>query len=83
MILRGGPISQSYQTPVYYVDLTLKDGIGLNDAIVQAKQINEQSKVAGFYQEALDKIVRQGYDNAKFETDFGGGLDIIDISLSI
>jgi hypothetical protein len=26
----------------------------LNEAIIQAKQIDEQSKQAGFYQEALD-----------------------------
>ena len=38
---------------MYYVDLTLREGVSLNDAIVQAKQIDEQSKTAGFYQEVL------------------------------
>jgi len=46
LILRGKSTTQSYRTPVYYVDLTMRDGINLNDAIVQAKQINEQSKAA-------------------------------------
>ena len=50
LTLRGKSTTQSYRQPVYYVDLTLRDGISLNDAITQAKQIDEQSKQAGFYQ---------------------------------
>ena len=46
---------------MYYVDLTLRDGISLNEAIIQAKQIDEQSKQAGFYQEALDFTARKGF----------------------
>jgi hypothetical protein len=50
------------------VDLTLRDGINLQEAITSAKQIDEQSKAAGFYQEAgLDHVARQGYGNASFE----------------
>lgn len=48
LTLRGKSTTQSYRQPVYYVDLTLRDGISLNDAITQAKQIDEQSKQAGF-----------------------------------
>ena len=67
LTLRGKSTTQSYRTPVYYVDLTLREGVSLNDAIVQAKQIDEQSKVVGFYQEALDHVARQGFANAQFE----------------
>lgn len=67
LILRGKSTTQSYRQPVYYVDLTLREGISLNDAITQAKQIDEQSKAAGFYQEALDFIAKQGFANAVFE----------------
>lgn len=67
LTLRGKSTTQSYRQPVYYVDLTLRDGISLNDAITQAKQIDEQSKAAGFYQEALDFIAKQGFANAVFE----------------
>ncbi len=35
---------QSYRTPIYYVDLTLRNGVNLNDAITSAKQIDDQSK---------------------------------------
>lgn len=51
--------------------------------LFKLSKLMSRVKVAGFYQEALDQIVRQGYDNATFETDFGDRLDIIDISLSI
>ncbi|MCO8048005.1 recombination directionality factor [Acinetobacter towneri] len=78
LTLRGKSTTQSYRQPVYYVDLTLKDGISLNDAIVMAKQIDEQSKQAGFYQEALDHIARQGFANAHFEMDGEEGLEVVE-----
>ena len=78
LTLRGKSTTQSYRQPVYYVDLILRDGSSLNDAIAQAKQIDEQSKQAGFYQEALDFIARQGFANARFETDMEEGLSVVD-----
>jgi hypothetical protein len=51
------------------VDLTLRDGVNLSEAITSAKQMDEQSKAAGFYQEALDHVARQGYGNASFEVE--------------
>ncbi|MCH7310577.1 hydrolase or metal-binding protein [Acinetobacter sp. ANC 4805] len=78
LTLRGKSTTQSYRTPIYYVDLTLRDGTNLKDAISSAKQIDEQSKAAGFYQEALDHVARQGYGNARFEVGGEEGLDIVD-----
>ena len=78
LILRGKSTTQSYRQPVYYVDLTLRDGMGLNDAIVQAKQIDDRAKEAGFYQEAVDFIAKQGFANARFEMDREEGLDVVD-----
>ncbi|EOR03860.1 hypothetical protein F896_03396 [Acinetobacter genomosp. 15BJ] len=60
------------------MDLTLRDGVNLNDAITSAQQIDEQSKAAGFYQEALDHVARQGYGNASFEVGGEEGLDIVE-----
>ena len=60
------------------MDLTLRDGVNLQDAIVSAKQIDQQSKAAGFYQEALDFIAKQGYGNASFEMGSDEGLDIVE-----
>lgn len=61
LILRGKSTTQSYRTPIYYVDLTLRDNISLHDAIIQARQMDEEAKVAGFYQEALDHVARVGF----------------------
>lgn len=60
------------------MDLTLRDGVNLQEAISSAKQIDEQSKAAGFYQEALDHVARQGYGNASFEVGGEEGLDIVE-----
>ena len=78
LTLRGKSTTQSYRQPVYYVDLILRDGISLNDAITQAKQIDEQSKQAGFYQEALDFTARKGFANAVFEINSEEDSDVID-----
>ncbi|MBP6151849.1 MULTISPECIES: hydrolase or metal-binding protein [unclassified Acinetobacter] len=78
LTLRGKSTTQSYRTPIYYVDLTLRDGVNLQDAITSAHQIDQQSKAAGFYQEALDHVARQGYGNTSFEVGGEEGLDIVD-----
>lgn len=78
LTLRGKSTTQSYRQPVYYVDLTLRDGLSLNDAIAQAKQMDEQSRQAGFYQEALDHAAWQGFANAGFEVNGEEGFDVID-----
>ena len=78
LILRGKSTTQSYRQPVYYVDLTLREGINLNEAIVQAKQIDEQSKQAGFYQEALDFTARKGFGNGRMDVDMEEGLDVVE-----
>ncbi|WP_353141982.1 hydrolase or metal-binding protein [Acinetobacter pragensis] len=78
LTLRGKSTTQSYRTPVYYVDLTLREGIHLQEAIQVAKQIDEQSKAAGFYQEALDFIAGQGFANAQFEVNAEEGGEIVE-----
>ncbi len=78
LTLRGKSTTQSYRTPIYYVDLTLRDGTSLQDAITTAKEIDVQSKQVGFYQEDLDQVARQGYANAKFEMDSEEGVDVVD-----
>ena len=75
LILRGKSTTQSYRQQVYYVDLTLREGISLNEAIMQAKQMDEQSKQAGFYQEAVDFTARKGFGNARFLMNADEGMD--------
>ncbi|MBP1471683.1 MULTISPECIES: recombination directionality factor [Acinetobacter] len=78
LILRGKSTTQSYRTPVYYVDLTLKDGVNLQQAIQMAQEIDQQSKQAGFNQTALDQTARQGFANAKFEVHAEEGMELLE-----
>jgi hypothetical protein len=78
LTLRGKSTTQSYRTPVYYVDLTLRDGINLQQAIQVAKDIDQQSKAAGFNQSLLDQAARQGFANAMLEVNSEEGLDLVE-----
>lgn len=78
LTLRGKSTTQSYRTPVYYVDLTLSDGIHLQEAIQTAKEIDQKSKLFGFNQTALDQVALQGYANAQFEVDAEEGGEIVE-----
>lgn len=83
LILRGKSTTQSYRTPIYYVDLTLRDNISLQEAITQAQKMDEQAKAAGFYQEALDHVARVGFAQgfASFDMHLGNmqGEDNFDV----
>ena len=78
LTLRGKSTTQSYRTPVYYVDLTLREGIHLQEALQTAKEIDQKSKLCGFNQHALDQAAVQGYGNARFEVNNEGGLDLVE-----
>lgn len=78
LTLRGKSTTQSYRTPVYYVDLTLRDGVNLQQAIQMAKEIDQQSKASGFNQHALDQMARQCFSNARFELNSEEGLDLVE-----
>ncbi len=78
LTLRGKSTTQSYRTPVYYVDLTLREGIHLQEAIQIAKEIDQKSKLSGFNQHALDQVALQGYVNAQFELNAEEGLDVVE-----
>lgn len=78
LTLRGKSTTQSYRTPVYYVDLTLRDGVNLQQAIQMAKEIDQQSKAIGFNQGALDQMARQCFSNARFEVNSEEGLDLVE-----
>lgn len=61
--LRGKSTTMSHRAPIYYVDLTLREGITLADAVAQAKQLESQQQQAGICQDALDAAARVGFDN--------------------
>ena len=78
LTLRGKSTTQSYRTPVYYVDLTLRDGVNLQRAIQMATEIDQQSKASGFNQTALDQMARRGFANTQFEMDIEEGVNVME-----
>lgn len=78
LTLRGKSTTQSYRTPVYYVDLTLRDGVNLQQAIQMAQEIDQQIKQAGFNQNALDATARLGFSNGQFEVNSEEGVDLVE-----
>lgn len=65
--LRGKSTVQSYRTAIYYVDLTVREGLNVQEAIQQAKQSEKAMQEAGYDQAALDLAARQGFGNADTE----------------
>ena len=67
--LRGKSTTQSHRTPIYYVDLVVKEGMSLQDAVVEAREKARQVKEEGVDQAALDAAAAKGFGNALFEYD--------------
>jgi hypothetical protein len=65
--LRGKSTTQSHRAPVYYVDLTVREGMSLEAAIAEARQTDARRQAVGFDQAALDDSARQGFANGAFE----------------
>lgn len=67
MRLRGKSTTQSHRAPIYYVDLTVRTGMTLAEALGEAKAEQQRRREAGFDQEALDLAARVGFANGAFE----------------
>lgn len=65
--LRGKSTRQSHGTPIFYVDITVRSGLSMEDALQEAKQLEETRQAAGLDQTALDHAARQGFNNGAFE----------------
>lgn len=65
--LRGKSTTQSHRAPIYYVDLCIREGKTLADAIADARALDSQRKEIGFDQIALDESAKKGFSNAAFE----------------
>ena len=65
--LRGKSTRQSHGTPIFYVDITVRSGLSLEDALQEAKGLDETRQASGFDQTALDRAARQGFNNGAFE----------------
>ncbi len=65
--LRGKSTTQSHRAPVYYVDLCLRDGVSLEEAIAQAKADASRQDEAGVNIAALELAARLALANGTFE----------------
>ncbi len=65
--LRGKSTRQSLGAPIYYVDITLRSGVTVADALLEAKRIDAERQASGFDQVALEAAVRTGLANGVFE----------------
>ena len=67
--LRGKSTTQSHRTPIYYVDVVIKEGFSLQEAVAEAREKARQMKEEGVDQAALDTAAAKGFGNALFEYD--------------
>lgn len=65
--IRGKSTTLSHRSAIYYVDLTVREGMTLEEAIAEARQCDERRKAGGYDQVALDAAGSQGFGNGAFE----------------
>jgi hypothetical protein len=65
--LRGKSTRQSHGTPIFYVDITVRSGVSMEEALLAARQLDEARQSAGFDQASLDNAARYGLGNGAFE----------------
>ncbi|RIV48806.1 recombination directionality factor [Burkholderia pseudomallei] len=76
--LRGKSTTQSYRSAIYYVDLGVRSGCTLEDALVQAKELDTRRRSAGFDQAALDAAAKLGFANGAFEDSPDEGAAVVE-----
>lgn len=65
--LRGKSTTMSFRQAIYYVDLVVRPGMTLEQAITEARERDGQRRDSGFDQHALDEAARLGFANGAFE----------------
>lgn len=76
--LRGKSTQQSHGTPIYYVDLTIRTGSNLKEAIFEAKSEAMAKQEAGFSQADLDGAARAGLAHGAFEETVEEGVALVE-----
>lgn len=76
--LRGKSTTLSHRTPVYYVDLVTRPGMSLAQTVAQARVVDEERRLAGLDQAALDEAARAGLANGAFEESCEEGASVVE-----
>lgn len=75
--LRGKSTRQSHGSPIFYVDITARSGLTMEETLHAARQLDESRQAAGFDQTALDTAARQGFGNGTFEENSEDGGSVV------
>lgn len=76
--LRGKSTTQSHRSAIYYVDLTVRTGMTMTEALASAMWDSEARKTSGFDQAALDEAARQGFADGAFEESEEEGAGVVE-----
>ncbi len=76
--LRGKSTTMSHRAPIYYVDLTLRSGTSLAEAMGQARTERQARTEAGWDQAALDQAAREGFACGVFEESEEDGVAVLE-----
>ena len=76
--LRGKSTTQSHRAPIYYVDLTVRAGMTVGEALAEARAEQSRRQAAGFNQAALDQVATLGLANGAFEEVEEDGASVIE-----
>ena len=76
--LRGKSTTQSHRAPIYYVDLTVRTGSTLAQALEAARAEVQARQAAGFDQAALDQAAREGFAAGAFEESVEEGAAVVE-----
>ena len=76
--LRGKSTTQSHRAAIYYVDLTVRTGMTMSEAITSAKVQSEERNALGFDQAALEEAARQGFASGAFEESEEEGAAVVE-----
>jgi hypothetical protein len=76
--LRGKSTRQSHGSAIFYADITLRGHQSLEEALAEAKRIDDERQTSGFDQQALDQAARQGFGNGAFEDNEDDGSAVVE-----
>jgi hypothetical protein len=76
--LRGKSTTQSHRAPIYYVDLTVRTGSTLAQALQAARTEVQARQASGFDQAALDQAARGGFAAGAFEESVEEGAAVVE-----
>ncbi len=76
--LRGKSTTQSHRAPIYYVDLTVRSGSTMAQALDEARTAAAAREAMGFDQAALEATARAGFALGAFEETEDDGISVVE-----